>query len=96
MITDKGWRWLAWTYNAVLGDEGNVATITCRGRDITDSKQAKEEMEKANQQLKEVDRMKDNLVSTVSHELRTPLTSIKSFTEILLTYDEIAATVKNF
>jgi CheY-like chemotaxis protein len=40
--------------------------------------------------------MKDNFLSTVSHELRTPLTSIKSFSEILLTYDEDRETQKEF
>lgn len=38
-------------------------------------------------QRKEVDRLKEELVSTVSHELRTPLTSMRGFTELLLTRD---------
>jgi len=54
------------------------------------------ELEEANKRLKELDRMKDNFLSTVSHELRTPLTSIKSFAEILLNYDEDRATQKEF
>jgi Na+/proline symporter/signal transduction histidine kinase len=37
----------------------------------------------ANEQLKELDRLKDDFVSHVSHELRTPLTSIRAFSEIL-------------
>ena len=32
----------------------------------------------------EINRLKDDFLSSVSHELRTPLTSIRSFTEILL------------
>jgi PAS domain S-box-containing protein len=34
--------------------------------------------------LKEVDRLKSNIVANVSHELRTPLSSIKAYTELLL------------
>jgi signal transduction histidine kinase len=41
------------------------------------------ELQHANESLKQLDRMKDDFVSTVSHELRTPLTSIRSFAEIL-------------
>jgi signal transduction histidine kinase len=42
------------------------------------------ELRLANERLRELDRLKDDFVSTVSHELRTPLTSIRSFSEILL------------
>jgi len=41
------------------------------------------ELRAANERLKELDRLKDDFVSTVTHELRTPLTSIRAFTEIL-------------
>jgi Na+/proline symporter/nitrogen-specific signal transduction histidine kinase len=37
----------------------------------------------ANERLKELDRLKDDFISTVTHELRTPLTSIRAFSEIL-------------
>ena len=47
---------------------------------------ANDELQTACLKLQELDKMKDDLLSKVSHELRTPLTSIKSFTEILLTY----------
>jgi len=42
------------------------------------------ELRAANARLQELDRMKDDFLSTVTHELRTPLTSIRSFSEILL------------
>ena len=56
------------------------------------------ELEKANEELKQLDKMKDSFLSSVSHELRTPLTSIRSFSEILLRYDdeEEPATRKEF
>ena len=37
----------------------------------------------ANDRLKELDRLKDDFISTVTHELKTPLTSIRAFSEIL-------------
>jgi hypothetical protein len=41
------------------------------------------ELKAANERLTELDRLKDDFLSTVTHELRTPLTSIRSFSEIL-------------
>jgi signal transduction histidine kinase len=41
------------------------------------------ELRAANRRLHELDRMKDDFVSTVTHELRTPLTSMRAFAEIL-------------
>jgi Na+/proline symporter/nitrogen-specific signal transduction histidine kinase len=45
---------------------------------------ASAELRAANERLKELDRLKDDFISTVTHELRTPLTSIRAFSEILL------------
>ena len=38
-----------------------------------------QQIEKDNEQLKELDRLKDEFVSVASHELRTPMTAIKSY-----------------
>jgi len=43
----------------------------------------------ANERLKELDRLKDDFISTVTHELRTPLTSIRAFSEILYDHPDL-------
>jgi Na+/proline symporter/nitrogen-specific signal transduction histidine kinase len=53
---------------------------------------ASAELRAANERLKELDRMKDDFVSTVSHELRTPLTSIRAFAEILFANPDVELT----
>ncbi len=47
------------------------------------------ELKEANERLKELDRLKDDFISTVTHELKTPLTSVRSLTEILHDHPEI-------
>jgi Na+/proline symporter/signal transduction histidine kinase len=51
--------------------------------------QATGELRAANERLRELDRLKDDFVSTVSHELRTPLTSIRLFSEIMHDHPEL-------
>ncbi len=43
----------------------------------------------ANEQLKDLDQMKADFISTVTHELRTPITAIKGIAGILRTYDDL-------
>ncbi|MGB0127150.1 MAG: sensor histidine kinase [Rhodocyclaceae bacterium] len=50
---------------------------------------ATRELRAANDRLKELDRLKDDFMSSVTHELRTPLTSIRAFSEILLDNPEM-------
>jgi signal transduction histidine kinase len=51
---------------------------------LEDMNQAKEELEKANIQLQELDQLKSLFIASMSHELRTPLNSIIGFTGIIL------------
>jgi signal transduction histidine kinase len=55
------------------------------------------DLKEANLRLQELDRLKDDFISTVTHELRTPLTSVRSLAEILSTNPGIdAARLENF
>jgi len=51
------------------------------------------DLEQKNEELKKLDDLKDEFISTVSHELRTPLTTMKEFTAILS--DEIPGKLTN-
>ncbi|WP_088286624.1 sensor histidine kinase [Ideonella sp. A 288] len=42
------------------------------------------ELREANEQLKSLDRLKDDFMSSVTHELRTPLTSIRALAELMV------------
>ena len=53
-----------------------------------------DKMREMNRKLRELQGVKDNFLSSVSHELRTPLTSIRSFSEILLQYQDAEESVK--
>ena len=44
---------------------------------------ATDDLKKANNQLKDMDALKDEFLYTVTHELRTPLTSIRALSEIV-------------
>jgi PAS domain S-box-containing protein len=80
----------------VKDKEGRFVGFVEITEDITERKKAQVQLENANKRLIDLDKLKDSFLSTASHELRTPLTSIKSFTEILLEYDEDRATRKEF
>jgi signal transduction histidine kinase len=55
-----------------------------------EAEQAQQLLTFQNEQLVEIDRLKDEFVSSISHELRTPLTSIAGYVELLQEEEEDA------
>ncbi len=66
-----------------LLDDPRVDGIVVTIRDISDQRAFEEGLKRQVEELRELDRLQHELVSTVSHELRTPLTSILGHTEML-------------
>lgn len=62
-------RWYQWTERAIEWTDGRLVRLQI-AVDITD--------------IKEMERLKDEMISAVSHEMRTPLTAMLGFTEFLL------------
>jgi signal transduction histidine kinase len=62
--------WAAVTYGVISGASGEIKGVVHNIRDMSGQK--------------EVQRLKDEFMSTISHELRTPLTAILGYDEMLL------------
>ena len=76
----------------ILDETSHVlATSRALERKSQELEAASAELREANERLQELDRLKDDFVSTVTHELRTPLTSIRAFSEILLDNPDLEA-----
>ena len=95
----RDWTWLpsgrapikvSMTTNPVTDTFGEVIGYLFVASDITDTRRSQEILVKALRRerevvarLKDLDRAKDDFVSTVSHELRTPMSSIIGSAEML-------------
>jgi PAS domain S-box-containing protein len=87
---DGGRLTVSLSVTAVRDDAGRPQSYLSVVRDVTDRRAAEQALlaaldkeREANRRMHEVDRAKDDFVSSVSHELRTPLTSIVGYTELL-------------
>ncbi len=74
--------------DSLLRVMANVGTVLGRVVERTRSERA---LAAQNEQLRQLDALKDEFVSLVSHELRTPLTSIRGYLELIVEDGDRAA-----
>ncbi len=67
-------------HRAQLASTMQIANVRENYRELA---QKTDKLEKAYEELKQLDKLKSNFLATVSHELRTPLTSIIGYAEML-------------
>ncbi|MBD2461820.1 PAS domain S-box protein [Oscillatoria sp. FACHB-1407] len=79
--------WIALSVSLVRDAQGQPLYFVSLIQDITERKQAEEEILKALAKEKELNELKSRFVSMISHEFRTPLTTIQSAAELLEHYE---------
>jgi two-component system CheB/CheR fusion protein len=76
----------------VRNESGVLVGSSTIARDITPQKLAEEGLRRAQEQLREADRRKDEFLAILAHELRNPLAPLRNALEILKGVDAGAAT----
>jgi PAS domain S-box-containing protein len=79
------------TYSAVWGPKNEYLGVIVVSQEVTERKRAEDELkeameklQKANEELKRLDRLKDDFLSNVSHELKTPMISVMGYLGMIL------------
>lgn len=70
---------IIWHFSTLDGEKNNANSILATGVDITELTKAKITIN----QLKEVDKLKNEVLNIATHELKTPLVSIVGLTEVM-------------
>jgi PAS domain S-box-containing protein len=81
--TDRPDTWVYTTKVPLRDDDGQVVGTFGISRDITDRKQAEEEIKRKNDLLQTTNAEKDKFFSIIAHDLRSPLSAFVAATQIL-------------
>jgi len=84
---DNSYLWFKTTITPMFGDNGKPEQYIFIRTDITKQKTIEANLANALEDLRGVDKQKEEFSTMVSHELKTPLTPIKFNTEMLLESD---------
>ncbi|MGE3759292.1 MAG: PAS domain-containing protein, partial [Pseudobdellovibrionaceae bacterium] len=81
-------RFLQINFKPDFNDADQVAGVVVMGIDLTDLRQAEQEIIAARNQAVEASKAKTNFLANMSHEIRTPLGAILGFTDLALSAGE--------
>jgi len=78
-------------YSAVWGPKNEYLGVIVVSQEVTERKRAEDELKEAlkklqlaNEELKRLDKLKDDFLSNVSHELKTPMISVMGYLGMIL------------
>src|SRR5699024_1050891 len=83
-------RWVAVSWQRIVGDEGVVLGYRASIRDIDGRKDMEARLRALQERAESADRRKTEFLAQVSHELRTPAHCVLGFAELLREVDDPA------
>ncbi len=82
-INDSELIWSRTTLSPVMDEKENIIRIIAIDTDITEMKEAEEQIEEQRDELRKLNATKDKFFSIIAHDLKNPFHSIMGFSDLL-------------
>ncbi len=82
--TNLGLKWVSTSKIPFIDDRGEIIGVIGISLDITDLKNADDEIRVKNEQLRNLNSEKDKFFSIIAHDLKSPFNSIVGFSDLLV------------